>query len=387
MYKTHGIEWFSSKGQKNILVFDFGGGTLDLSLIDVSYKDNEVIPKVLAIGGDPQLGGNIIDFLFTKIVIDRLALEYSNDDFIEKVEFAYTDYYESYMRRDKLRFQEGVSIDIKQFIFRLKRNLEQVKIKLSKQENAIIVLEGKYKEIPITRKEFENFVLMSEEINIKEKIAYSLKEISKARKKVDEVLLIGGSSQIPLIKEIIVEVFYEMGINHDLITACDDFEKAVAKGAAIQSAILNGACIPPFMHNKCDSIVARDIEVLHAGNRELLVPKGTSYPFEQKRNYPIKIGHSLSETVNLRLNEVLFENEGKKEIKEICNFQFFLPIYNTNDKITISLNIDEAGLYQIEAVHEDTGESVEFEPNKLYTLSSNDLKQAIINGKAMRDIS
>ena len=71
--------------RKNVLVFDFGGGTLDLSLIELTKNDDEIIPKVLAIGGDEELGGNNIDFLFTKIILDYLKIKNPTDDFIDEV--------------------------------------------------------------------------------------------------------------------------------------------------------------------------------------------------------------------------------------------------------------------------------------------------------------
>lgn len=387
LYSENGIEWLSTQGQKNILVFDFGGGTLDLSLIDVHYLNDEVVPSVLKVGGDTTLGGNLIDFIFTKMVIEFLRENYPDDLFIEEVQIAYKEYFDSYIKGEKLRFSNSVSLDVKQFIFRLKRNLEQVKKKLSTQEETNIVLEGKYRQIPINRKNFEKSVLMCDELNIRDKIESALVQISRARKRVDEVLLIGGSSQIPFVKEVILEAFADMGVTKDLIFVCDDFEKAVAKGAAIQSAILKGVQIPPFMNNKCYSVVARDIEISHSGNCKTLVPSGTPYPLEKKVSYDIEIGHSLAEKINLRLNEIVVNDDKEKKTNEICDFQFYLPVYYTNDVINVALNIDEAGLYQIEAVHHKTKETVEFEPNKRYSLSDSDLEKALTTGKNMKDVT
>lgn len=331
-YKEHGLDLFNGSQGKKILVFDFGGGTLDLSLIGITTQNNEVVPKVLAIGGDPELGGNIIDFIFTKVILNMLKRKYNDDQFIDNVCNAFNSYYDQYINKHILRFDDNVSEEIKNFIFRLRRNLEQIKIKLSTDEEADIYFEGQYKPIHITRENFEKHVLMCDDINIKDRVISALDQISKKRIAISEVLLIGGSSQIPLIKEMIFEAFEDMRIPKNLISLSSDFEKAVAKGAAIQAAIADGVPIPPFIHNKCESIVARDIELEHAGYRQIFIPMGTEYPFEHKKEFTIKIGHALSETVSLKFNEVVIMQDGYEEKREICNFEFYLPIYPSVSK-------------------------------------------------------
>lgn len=384
-YKARGIEWFSRDNHKNILVFDFGGGTLDLSLIRIDYIDGEVHPKVLAIGGDNKLGGNIIDFVFTKKVIQILVSQNKNDSFLKKVESAYSNYYSNYINNQKLEFTPEVDGETKNYIFRLKRNLEQVKIKLSFQSKAEIVFGGIYRPILITREQFQKTILQDDTINIIDRISNALYDVSSKKIPVSRVLLIGGSSQIPYIKETITEVLSEMGINESRVELSDDFEKAVAKGAAIQSAINQGVAVPPFMLNKCNSIVARDIEVEHAEHHSTLVTMGTEYPFEKKKMIDFKIGHALSKTVNLSFYEKIQQIDDIIKKKRICDVQFYLPVYYTNDKIIVSLNINEAGLYEIEAMHDESGENIEFEPHKPNSLSKAQLLEATISIKKMID--
>lgn len=390
-YKLHGIN-FMKENKKNVLVFDFGGGTLDLSLIELKNENGEINPRVICTGGDEELGGNNIDFIFTYVILKYLTRNY-HDSFIQDVYDAFEDYYIGYINDHKLRFADGVSNEVKNFIFRLKRNLEKIKIRLSTEKNANIVLERTYKPIPFTRDDFEENVLNDYDINIKERIKRALDHVSKKidpltdkKVKVDEVLLIGGSSQIPYIKDVILESFEEMGITRDNITMSDDFDKAVAKGAAIQTAIASGVAIPPFMHNKCESVVGRDIELEHAGRSKMFISRGTEYPLKEKKKYSLKIGHALSESVGLRLNELVEVTDGVEK-RQICNFDFYLPIYYTDETIEISMDIDEAGLYKIEAVHDSTNETVEFEPNKKFSLSENELKEAASKTRQMTDIS
>ena len=325
-YKAKGID-FMNMPKKNVLVFDFGGGTLDLSLIQLTKENDEIIPKVLAIGGDEELGGNNIDFLFTKMILSHIASRNPDDDFINEVYDVFEEYYDTYIDEHVLRFPDGTSDEIKNFIFRIKRELERIKIKLSKEESEKITFERNYNRINISRKRFEELVLENDDLNIKERIKDALNTISKEAKKqkapLHEVLLVGGSSQIPYVRQTILETFQELNWSEDHIIFSHDFEKAVAKGAAIQSAIMSGVPIPPFMHNKCASIVARDIELEHAGGTKLFIKMGTSYPLEEKERHTVKIGHSLSETVTLKLNELVDENKKR----QICDFKFYYIIF------------------------------------------------------------
>lgn len=385
-YQEKGLDLFDGKPEKKILVFDFGGGTLDLSLIHITLQDRTVMPKVIAIGGDTELGGNMIDFVFVKVILKILKSKYENDKFILDVCIAFDDYYQNYIERKQLSFSGKADKEVINFIFRLKHNLEKIKIRLSSVEKAIIEFEREYNPIEISRQQFERHVLMSDDLNIRERVESALNQISKKRERISGVLLIGGSSQIPFLKDIITDTLVDMGITKERIMLSNDSSQAVAKGAAIQSAISHGIPVPPFMLNKCESIVARDIQIEHAGNSNLLVAAGTEYPFKEKKEFNLKVGHALSEAISLRLNEKVSIPGKPDEKREICNFTFYLPIYYTNDDIVVFMNIDEAGLYQIEAIHKNTGEVVEFEPHKRFSLTDSQLKEAKTRSKKMIEV-
>ena len=180
-YKEHGIDWFQRRGKRNVLVFDFGGGTLDLSLISVECEGEEVKPRVLFVGGDNELGGNIIDFVFVRHILEYLCLNYRDDGFIQEVKRAYEDYYDGYINHKRLRFPADVSPEIKNFILRLKRNLENVKIQLSTREETTIVFERIYAPLRLTRKQFEDVVLKDRKLNVKG-IEAALSQMSRQRK-------------------------------------------------------------------------------------------------------------------------------------------------------------------------------------------------------------
>jgi molecular chaperone DnaK len=387
-YKEHGIDWFQRRGKRNVLVFDFGGGTLDLSLISVECEGEEVKPRVLFVGGDNELGGNIIDFVFVRHILEYLCLNYRDDGFIQEVKRAYEDYYDGYINHKRLRFPADVSPEIKNFILRLKRNLENVKIQLSTREETTIVFERIYAPLRLTRKQFEDVVLKDRKLNVKARIEAALSQMSRQREVVHEVLLVGGSAQIPYLSRLITDVLGEMNLDRDHIMTSQEYDKSVVKGAAILGAIADGMEIPPFRRNRCRSIVARDIELQHVkGEPIVFVEKGTEYPFPEKKEYIFNIGHALSETVDLMLNEVI-ETPGKaSERKPVVDFTFHLPIYYTGDQIRLYLQINEDGLYQVEAVHDETNEYVEYEPQRQFSLSEDDFEKVRKQVEQSRDIT
>jgi len=190
--------------------------------------------------------------------------------------------------------------------------------------------------------------------------------------------LIGGSSQIPYVKSIILESFREFGVYEKNIKFADNMIEAVAKGAAIMSAILAGESVSPFIKNNVQGVVSREIKVRHTNVDESLVPKGVAYPFKTKKTHSFKIGHALSENIEVEIveiNEIGFI----KSAKSICKIDFHLPFFYSGDQIDLGLDINNAGLYQLEAKHIPTGEYVEFEPIKPFSLDSLELKKAQAN--------
>lgn len=370
-YKKHGVNWLHKQDDKNILVFDFGGGTLDLSLIQLETDGKELKPTVLDMGGSNKLGGNTIDFVFTKYAIDYLERMNPQDKFVREVVTAYNDYYSDYITEGILKFKENVSKEVKMYISLLKQDVEQVKCSLSDMKEDIISFEGSYQSMKITREEFEERVLKHRTLNIKKEIQAVLEAICKKEKRVDEVLLVGGSSRIPKLREIIVEVFEGMGLTEEDIIVCDEYDRAVAKGAAIVAAIEKGMEIEPFYRNRCRSIVPRTIQIKTVNTQEEFIKEGTEYPLS--KDYDIKVGHALSEEVNIKLLEKVKLSKTEWEEKEICKLTFFLPIYYTGDDIEVSMSIDKTGMYQIKAIHKKTREQVEYEPERLYALGEKEI--------------
>lgn len=339
-YRQNGTDFFGITNTKTVLVFDFGGGTLDLSLIRLTLEGNDIKPEVLAIDGDPGLGGNIIDFLFTKRVLDGLAKKYSGDSFVLRAQKEFDAYFANYRDKNILRFNDHVPYDIKTFIFQLKRTLEKVKINLSEKDRETIYIGRDYETVPITRRQFEKSVLEYSGItnaDINERIRNALQRIiAKAPyTPVNEVLLVGGSSQIPYVQQLILDNFRSVHMNMNAIKTSSDHIHAVAMGAAIQAALNAGLSVPPFRKNKCSSVVARDI-ILNIGNTS-------------ENNLRKRLEETVQQSVILPM-ELEFDRLSKGE-KQVFVMSLYWAIMNqSNNEIPFIIDTPFA---RIDADHRD----------------------------------
>lgn len=192
----------------NIVVYDFGGGTIDISVLEIQ---NEVI-KVLATAGDINLGGNDLDVLLTDWVVSEINKEYKVD-----------------LSRDKLAMQ------------RIRDAAENAKKELSGMDECEINLPFIADSVDgaihysryITRKEFED--LIRESVNKTVEIcAHALKSADLPVDAVNEVILVGGSTRIPLVQEK-VKAFFGKEPNKKV-----NPDEIVAMGAAMEGAIVKG---------------------------------------------------------------------------------------------------------------------------------------------------
>eukprot|EP00924_Labyrinthula_sp_SR-Ha-C_P003169 snap_masked-scaffold_15-processed-gene-1.8-mRNA-1 protein AED:0.03 eAED:0.03 QI:0/-1/0/1/-1/1/1/0/662 len=192
-------------GEKNILVFDLGGGTFDVTLLTI---ENGVF-EVLATNGDTHLGGEDFDQRVMKFFIKKFKKEHKKD-----------------ISSDKKAMQK------------LRREVERVKRALSSQHQARLEIESLYDGIDfsetLTRARFEelNMDLFKKTL---QPVAKVLEDGDLKKSEVDEVVLVGGSTRIPKVQQLIKDYFNgkepNRGINPD---------EAVAYGAAVQGGILSG---------------------------------------------------------------------------------------------------------------------------------------------------
>ena len=285
---------------KIILVFDFGGGTFDVSIVEM----DERCVETLVSSGDQMLGGG--DF-------DNKLMEFCLNNFVEKT------------KKDKKKIKKNYKS-----MQRLKIACEQTKKILSKKYEDTIFIEDFYEEesisIPITREEFEE---LCQDIFDKliEPLDHAIEDAkNKEISKIDEIILVGGSSKIPKVKEILKNKFGENIPINDFINP----DEIVAYGAALCCGKIiksNNELLKNFDY--IDSIQhSYGIEVEN-GNMEILLPRGSTYPsskskyfhnfYDNQKSIDIKVyeGENKSCRKNQLLGKFTIENIPKKKKGEL----------------------------------------------------------------------
>ncbi len=208
---AYGLAREEKKDQK-IAVYDFGGGTFDITILEMAITGGESSFEVLSTGGDTHLGGDDVD----QKIMDWIIGEFKASDGID-------------LSKDRMALQ------------RIKEAAEKAKIELSQTQSTEINLPfitadasgPKHLVLALTRAKLEQLV---EEI-IKQTVPISeqaLRDAKLTASEIDEVILVGGMTRMPLIQKVVSEVFGKepnKGVNPD---------EAVALGAAIQGGVLGG---------------------------------------------------------------------------------------------------------------------------------------------------
>ncbi len=312
---------YGLEGDKNekVAVFDFGGGTFDISILDIG--DN--VFEVMSTNGDGHLGGDDLD----EILIDHVASEFKKTEGVD-------------LREDAMALQ------------RLKEACEKAKCELSTAMEANINLpfitataDGpKHLTMTMTRAKFE---MLCEPVfsRLVGPCKQALSDAGLSAKDVDEVILVGGSTRGPKVRAIVKEIFGKepnQSVNPD---------EVVAMGASIQGAILTGEVE--------EQMVLLDVTPLSLGLETLggvmtkLIERNTTIPTEKKEVFSTAADNQTEVTIHVLQGEREFAGDnrtlGRFNLTDIPPAQRGIP------QIEVSFQIDANGILNVSAKDIGTG--------------------------------
>jgi heat shock 70kDa protein 1/2/6/8 len=306
----------NSKEEKNILIFDLGGGTFDVSLLTINPVG---VFEVLATGGDSHLGGE--DF-------DERMVAYFAEEFKKK--------HKKDLTKDKKALRK------------LKTQCENAKRQLSLSTSANITIDGLFDGIDfsasITRAKFEKLcedLFKSTMIPVKK----VLEDSNMEKSKIDEIVLVGGSTRIPKVQELLSAFFDGRTLNKSV-----NPDEAVAYGAAIQGAILTKAKT---------GMVVMDVTPLSLGTAlvgnvmSVIITRNTTIPCRKTNRYETSCDNQSM--VNIEVFEG--ERANTADNNKLGNFELFGLHQKPKGevKIDVTFEIDSNGILNVSAKETSNG--------------------------------
>jgi molecular chaperone DnaK len=306
------------KKDQIIAVYDFGGGTFDISILEVG----DSVVQVISTNGDTHLGGDDVD----NVIIDWMIAEFKKSSGID-------------VATDKMALQ------------RLKEAAEKAKIELSSVQETSINLPfltmssagPVHLDMRLSRAKLEQMITPLVERSM-EPVRQALKDAKKSPEQIDEVVMVGGSTRIPLVQETVKKFFGKdpnKGVNPD---------EVVAIGAAVQAGVLSG---------DVKDMVLLDVTPLSLGVETLggvmtvMIPRNTTIPTQKKEVFStatdsqpsVEIHVMQGERAEARYNRPL----GKFHLEGI------MPAPRGVPKIEVTFDIDANGILSVSAKDTATG--------------------------------
>ncbi len=340
------------KGDTKIAVYDLGGGTFDISIIEIAEIDGEHQFEVLATNGDTFLGGEDFD----SRVIEYLAEEFKKDTGVD-------------VHNDPLALQ------------RLKEAAEKAKIELSSSQQTDVNLPyitadatgPKHLNVKLTRAKLE--ALVEELINrTKGPCQMALKDAGLSAKDINDVILVGGQTRMPKVQEMVKTIFGQeprKDVNPD---------EAVALGAAIQAGVLGG---------EVKDVLLLDVIPLSLGIETLggvmtkLIEKNTTIPTNASQVFSTADDNQTAVTVHVLQGE----REKASANKSLGRFDLadIPPAPRGVPQVEVSFDIDANGILNVSAKDKATGKKQSIVIKASSGLSDDEVERMIKDAEAHAD--
>jgi molecular chaperone DnaK len=336
-------------GDRKIAVYDLGGGTFDISIIEIAEVDGEHQFEVLSTNGDTFLGGEDFD----KRIIDYIADEFRKEQGID-------------VRKDPLAMQ------------RLKEASEKAKIELSSTQQTEVNLPyitadasgPKHLNIKLTRAKLESLVedLIQRTV---EPCKIALKDAGLSVSEVHDVILVGGQTRMPKVQEIVKNLFAKeprKDVNPD---------EAVAVGAAIQAGVLKG---------DVKDVLLLDVTPLSLGIETLggvmtkLIEKNTTIPTKASQVFSTADDNQTAVTVHVLQGE----REMARDNKSLGRFDLadIPPAPRGMPQIEVSFDIDANGILNVSAKDKATNKEQKITIKASSGLSKEDIERMVKDAEA-----